>query len=206
MKLPTPAAFHSCLSPDRLQQVAKWLLEEFYATEDDLVRPTDTAYTRGCATFGRQRSRVIKEWQSSAYPWLGMLDSGNALVFTIEGVPCRFSNDSPDSPSKSAVLGSNPYQAEFASFVQPGAPVKYCFIVDRGLDGVAEPFVALDGYSESGTHMCRWTSDPLRAFRTVDAGQPEPVEVEKKKLGPKLPTESSDTKPVAANDDAPEKP
>ena len=58
MSLPLPAVFNPALSSDRLQEVATWLLDELYATEDDLSRSTDNGYTRGCTTFGRQRSRT----------------------------------------------------------------------------------------------------------------------------------------------------
>lgn len=204
MTLPTPAAFNTELSADRLQKVADWLLEEFYATQDDLIRPTDTSYTRGCATFGRQRSRIIAEWQSKEHPWLGMSNAGYALVFTINEVPCRFSNDNPDNPTKDAVLGQNPYQASFASFARSNEPATYCFVVDRGFEGVADPYVALDGYSADGVHLCRWTSDPVRAFRSEGADRPSAVEVPKAKLGPKLPTEETGKPSKAAGDDLPE--
>ena len=59
MTLPLPAVFNPALSSDRLQEVATWLLDELYATEDDLSRSTDNGYTRGCTTFGRQRSRIV---------------------------------------------------------------------------------------------------------------------------------------------------
>jgi hypothetical protein len=116
MTLPTPAVYSPDLTADRLQTVANWLLDELQATEDDLVRATDTRWTKGCTTFGRQHSRVVAEWQSRMHPWLGMLDTSKALVFTIGEVPCRFSNDDPDNPSKKAVLEINPYQRAFAEF------------------------------------------------------------------------------------------
>ena len=39
MTLPLPAVFNPALSSDRLQEVATWLLDELYATEDDLTWP-----------------------------------------------------------------------------------------------------------------------------------------------------------------------
>lgn len=36
MILPLPATFNPVLTSERLQMVADWLLEELYATEDDL--------------------------------------------------------------------------------------------------------------------------------------------------------------------------
>lgn len=61
MTLPLPAIFNPELLTDRLEAVSEWLLDELYATEDDLSRPTDSGYTRGCTTFGRQKKRIIDE-------------------------------------------------------------------------------------------------------------------------------------------------
>jgi len=201
MTLPTPASFNPELSSKRLQQVADWLLEELFATQDDLVRGTDNAYTQGTTTFGRQHQRILAEWQSKEHPWLGMLNTSYAMVFTIGGVPCRFSNDNPDNPSKDAVLGMNPYQSSFAGFAQDGEPAKYCFVVDRGFEGLADPYVALDGYSSDGVHLCRWTSDSVRAFRSENAERPASVEIKKAPLGPKQPPRDFDQDDAAANDD-----
>lgn len=68
MNLPLPATFNAELMSDRLESVSQWLLDELYATEDDLSRPTDSGYTRGCTTFGRQRSRIIAEAISGRHP------------------------------------------------------------------------------------------------------------------------------------------
>ena len=202
MSLPLPAAYHPELTVDRLQRVADWLLEEFYATQDELTRSTDTPYTRGCTTFGRQRSRIIAEWKSKKHPWLSMEDCGNALVFNIGSVPCRFSNDDPDNPSKDAVLNTNHYQDSFALFAQADFPTRFCFVVDRGMDGIADPYVTLLGYSVEDVLLCRWSSGTVRAFRSEGASQPSAVEVPKAKLGPKQtdkPQESEGDQ--AANDD-----
>ena len=89
-----------------------WLLEELYATEDDLSRSTDNGYTRGCTTFGRQRSRIVAEAASGNHAWLGLPNGNNDVVFTIGCVPCRFSNDDPANPSKAgpgaATKGTQP--------------------------------------------------------------------------------------------------
>ena len=42
MNLPLPATFNAELMSDRLEAVSQWLLDELYATEDDLSRPTDS--------------------------------------------------------------------------------------------------------------------------------------------------------------------
>jgi hypothetical protein len=110
---PQPSVFNTALTTDRLQLVAQWLLEERYATEDDLRRDTDTHYTRGCTTFGRQRLLIIREASSKDHPWLSITNYANDLVFTIGGVPCRFSNDDALNPSKDAVLIPNHHQLAF---------------------------------------------------------------------------------------------
>jgi hypothetical protein len=182
MTLPLPAAFNPAVSSDRLQEVASWLLDELYATEDDLSRSTDNGYTRGCTTFGRQRSRIVAEAASGRHSWFGLPNGNNDVVLTIGGVPCRFSNDDPSNPSKDAVLTANRYQADFLEFVSPGEPGRFCFIIDRGHDGAAEPRVEFLGFTPSGEVACRWVSDAVRVLRvegeqllapTVPVGKPQ---------------------------------
>lgn len=186
MKLQPPSSFKSELAVDRLQAVSHWLLEELYATEDDLSRPTDSGYTRGCTTFGRQRSRLMSEAASGENPWLALCNGANDLVFTIGGIPCRFSNDDPSNPSKDAVLTPNRYQLDFMEFAIPGEPVRFCFIIDRGYNGAAEPRVEFLGFTSTNEVVCRWVSDTVRVLR-VEGNQPlaPSVPVAKPQVGPK---------------------
>ncbi|HET7331216.1 hypothetical protein [Dyella sp.] len=204
MTLPTPAVYAPELTADRLQPVANWLLDELQATQDDLVRSTDTAWTKGCTTFGRQHSRIISEWQSGKHAWLGILDTSKALVFTIGGVPCRFSNDDPDNPSKKAVLEVNPHQRAFAEFASSDQPVRFCFVVDRGMDDLADPYVVLHGLSDENVVLCRWVSDAASAFRSEMGTQPAAVEVQKTKLAPKQPEKIDESQSQASDGNAPE--
>ena len=186
MTLPTPVSFNSELSPDRLETVSQWLLDELYATEDDLSRPTDNGYTRGCTTFGRQRNRIITEAISGRHAWLGLPNSNNDIVFTIGGIPCRFSNDDPSNPSKDAVLTANRYQMDFLEFAADSEPARFCFIIDRGHDGAAEPRVEFLGFTPSGVIACRWVSNAVRVLR-VEGQQalPQPVDVAKPQVAPR---------------------
>lgn len=186
MTLPLPSVFNTELVADRLQTVSEWLLDELYATEDDLSRPTDSGYTRGCTTFGRQRTRLIGEALSGRHAWLGLSNSNNDIVFTIGGVPCRFSNDDPSNPSKDAVLTANRFQMDFLEFAAQGEPGRFCFIIDRGQDGAAEPKVEFLGFTPSGEVACRWVSNAVRVLR-LEGQQPLPqaVEVAKPKVAPK---------------------
>lgn len=194
MTLPSPAAFNPELSSDRLEAVSQWLLEELYATEDDLSRATDNGYTRGCTTFGRQKNRILAEALSSRHEWLSLLNGNNDIVFTIGGVPCRFSNDDPSNPSKDAVLTVNRYQMDFLDFATSGEPGRFCFIIDRGHDGAAEPRVEFLGFTPSGEIACRWVSNAVRVLRM--AGQQslvQPVDVAKPQVAPKRRDEDGDT-------------
>lgn len=186
MPLPLPSAFNPELLTDRLEAVAQWLLDELYATEDDLCRSTDNGYTRGCTTFGRQKNRIIAEALSGRHAWLGLSNSNNDIVFAIGGVPCRFSNDDPSNPSKDAVLTANRYQMSFLEFATKGEPGRFCFIIDRGHDGTGDPRVEFLGFTPSGAVACRWVSNAIRVLR-VEGQQPlaEPIPVAKPQVGPK---------------------
>lgn len=186
MTLPLPTIFNPELSSDRLEAVSQWLLDELYATEDDLSRSTDNGYTRGCTAFGRQKNRIIAEERSGRHAWLDLSNSNNDLVFTIGGVPCRFSNDDPSNPSKDAVLTANRYQMDFLEFATDSEPARFCFIIDRGHDGAAEPRVEFLGFTPSGEIACRWVSNTVRVLR-VEGQQtlPQPVDVAKPQVAPK---------------------
>lgn len=181
-----PSVFNSDLTSDRLEAVAQWLLEELYATEDDLSRSTDNGYTRGCTTFGRQKNRIIAESLSKRHDWLHLRNNHNDLVFEIGVVPCRFSNDDPSSPSKDAVLVANRYQMDFLEFAAKGEPGRFCFIIDRGQNGAAEPRVEFLGFTPSGEVACRWVANATRVFR-LEGQQPLPqaVEIAKPQVAPK---------------------
>lgn len=184
--LPPPATFNPELSSDRLQAVSQWLLDELYATEDDLSRSTDNGYTRGCTAFGRQRNRIIAEALSARHAWLGLSNSNNDIVFTVGGVPCRFSNDDPSNPSKDAVLTANRYQMDFLEFAADSEPARFCFIIERGRDGAAEPRVEFLGFTPGGEIACQWVSNAVRLLR-VEGQQtlPQPVDVAKPQVAPK---------------------
>jgi hypothetical protein len=180
MHLPPPSSFRPQLSADRLQAVSTWLLEELNATEDDLVRDTDNGYTRGCTSFMRQRVRILNEATSKKHPWLGIVNPGNDLVFSIDGIPCRFSNDDPDDPKKDAVKIANSHQATFLDFDDEKTPSRFCFVIDRGLEGISDPHVAFLGFTAADSLVTRWVSDKVRSFHVVsDLQLAAPVAVEK---------------------------
>jgi len=183
MNLPLPSSFNSKLSNERLETVANWLLEEFYATQDDLTRPTDSEYSRGCTTFDRQKNRIIREARSGKYSWLELSNTTFDLVFNIDGIPCRFSNDDPSKPSKTAVLSVNRLQMGFMEFVNNAEPGHFCFIVDHVNHG--EPSVEFLGFTPTGDVVCSWSSHNVRVFRIEDQPLIKPVDVAKPQILPK---------------------
>lgn len=186
MTIKKPSDFHPGLKEEYLAQVASWLLEEWYATEDDLIRETDNRYTKGTTRFGRQLQRIVNEYMSKQYDWLRIENGGLDLVFSISGIPCRFSNDSVEAPTKKAVLQVHPYQMSLIDDAEPGQAGRYCFVIDQGFNEDMEPRVALLGFSASGTLVCRWQSETIaRALADIKTAPPEAVEVTKPSVKPK---------------------
>jgi hypothetical protein len=185
MAILSPAECNSALTSERLALISQWLLEELYSTEDDLARDTDSSYTRGCTAFGRQMNRIKFEFLSKKHEWLGLLNGGNDLVFTISGVPCRFSNDDPSNPTKDAVIAISRYQMPFLEFVSEGEPGKFCFVIYRGSNSLDDPRVEFLGFRPSGEIACRWVSDSVRVLRDVLADLVAPVQLDKPLVAPK---------------------
>lgn len=186
MTLPLPSTFKTQLSSDNLQAVANWLLEEYYATLDDLTRNTDDSYSRGCTAFGRQKNRIFKEFHSQRHTWLTSAKGGNAIVFEVGGVPCRFSNDDPSNPSKDAVLFANRIQQSFYDSVDEDDPARFCFIIDRGIHETADPRVVFLGFSSADKVVCQWQStNKVRVFRVEGQSLAQAVDVAKPQIAPK---------------------
>jgi hypothetical protein len=186
MDLRKPSDSQPALTDDRLAVVAAWLMEEWAATEDELVRETDSPYTRGTTCFGRQRTRILNEYLGGRHPWLGIENSANDLVFSIGGVPCRFSNDSLAAPSKRAVLEAHRFQLPLIEDAQPGEAVRFCFVVDRGFEEDSELRIELLGFTAGDELVCRWRSAaPVRTLTAVKAELPQPVEIARPAIAPK---------------------
>jgi len=186
MPLPLPAQFHPELSDDKLSLVAEWLLEELYATEDDLVRPTDSSYGRGCTVFDRQKNRIVLEHASGKHDWLNVLANTFDLAFTIGGIPCRFSSDYVKNPTKKAVVEVTRYQKTFFDDVgDASAPARFCFVIDRGSFGGDEARVVFMGIDSHNVIRCEWKSDNVQSVHAVGAETPAAVNVGKPTVGVK---------------------
>lgn len=174
------------LKEEYLELVSSWLLEEWAATEDDLVRDTDTSYTRGTTRFGRQQKRFWLEYLSGKHPWLKVLNNSLDIVFEISRVPCRFSNDSAESPKKRAVVEVHQHQILFLEEAEPGEAARFVFVLDTGFDEASEPRVVLLGFSVGGDEVCRWTSGGVvRRMGEANPSVPPAVELPKPSVTPK---------------------
>lgn len=186
MQLPTPSYFQPALTKERLSKVSEWFLDEWHATEDDLVRDTDSPYTRGTTRFGRQRQRILNEYLKGIHDWLGVENSANDLVFSIGGVPCRFSNDDASAPTKRAVLETHRFQMPLIEIAEPGEGVRFCFVIDRINDDLTKPSVSLLGFASTNDLVCQWRSDSsVRTLVNVKQVVPAPIVLPKPIVVPK---------------------
>jgi hypothetical protein len=187
------------LKEEYLQLVATWLLDEWYATEDDLVRDTDTPYTRGTTRFGRQQKRFWLEYLSGKHAWLRVLNNSLDIVFEISGIPCRFSNDNVESPKKRAVVEVHQHQIPFLEGAEPGNAARFVFVLDPGIDESSEPRVVLLGFSTGGEEVCRWTSGGVvRRIGEATPSVPPAVELPRLNVTPKRKRDSEGDDAVAS--------
>lgn len=187
------------LKEEYLELVASWLLDEWRATEDDLVRETDTPYTRGTTRFGRQQSRFWLEYRSGRHPWLHVLNNTLDLVFEIGGIPCRFSNDSAESPKKRAVVEVHQHQIQFLEDAEPGQAARFVFVLDHGFDESSDPRVVLLGFSAGGEVVCRWESGGVvRNLGDASSSVPVAVELPKPSIAPKRQRDELGSEDVAS--------
>lgn len=187
--LPPPSQFNPNLTNERISVIANVLLTEYYKTLDDLSSDTDDNYTRGCASFGRQKNAITALALAGSHPWLSLMNDSNDLVFSIGGVPCRFSSDDPFNPKKRAVLTSHPYQISFFDSIDTvqDAPCRYCFVIKRNQDEDSSATVFLIGYNPNDIAICLWKSDGVRAFYNANSvAIPEAIEIDKPTIKPKI--------------------
>jgi hypothetical protein len=189
--LPLPSHYHTALTAERLAYVSRLLLIELANTERLMSSDVDDGYTRGCPTFGRQKNRIKLEARSGKVEWLSIVSPGNNLVFAIDSIPCRFSNDDPDSPSKDAVILANRHQVSFFEDFDRGVPKRFCFVVDRGATENEDARVVFLGFDENNVLRCRWTSDSVRTLQVVEPTVPAAAQLPKPIVGPKR-TDSDD--------------
>jgi len=176
----------AALKEEYLNEVASWFLDEWRATEDDMVRSTDTPYTRGTTRFGRQKQRITLEHLSGNHDWLRVENNGLDIVFSICGIPFRFSNDDADAPRKRAVLQTHLFQIPLLEEAEPDEAARFVFVIDQGMDESSDPRVVVLGFTQAGEEACRWTSGSVfRKLGNAQSSLPEAIEIRKPVIMPK---------------------
>lgn len=169
-----PHEFNPALTEYRLRVVAEALLEVLYDTELELAGPLDDGYTRGTATFGRQRNALIQLCNGGRYPWLKLTHAGMDVTFEIDGVPCRFFSDDPANPRKPGFFRRNDCDQLFD--IEVDAPLMFRFIVAKAQHSDEEAEVFFVGYDVNQNESFRWQySRSTPALSSVDESLPAEV-------------------------------
>jgi len=169
-----PAEFNPELTDARLRIVSEALLDVLYETELELATPLDDGYTRGTATFGRQRNTLIQLCQSGQYGWLKLTNPAMDVTFEIGGVPCRFFADDPSKPSKPGFYRRNDSDQLFE--IELSSPVMFRFVVAKAQSSDEEADVYFIGYDANQQEVFRWQhslSTPVLA--SVDESLPKEI-------------------------------
>lgn len=169
-----PHEFNPALTEYRLRVVAEALLEVLYDTELELAGPLDDGYTRGTATFGRQRNALIQLCNSGQHSWLQLTHAGMDMTFEIGGVPCRFFSDDPTNPRKPGFFRRNDSDQLFD--IEIDAPLMFRFIVAKAQHVDEEAEVFFIGYDVNQNESFRWQySRSTPALSSVDDSRPAEV-------------------------------
>lgn len=197
-----PREFNPALTESRLRVVAEVLLDVLYDTELELASSLDDGYTRGTATFGRQRNALIQLCQNGQYPWLKLTNPGMDVTFEIDGVPCRFFADDPGKPSKPGFFRRNHCDQLFD--IEADAPTMFRFIVAKPHNVDEEAEVFFIGYDANLNESFRWSysrSTPVLA--SVDDSRPAEVPLPSPiaKVRPSKPAEGANNDRAVGDDD-----
>ena len=188
-----PWVYYEALSEPRLRLIAGTLLDVLYDTTLELDTPLDDAYTRGSATFGRQRNALIRLCQSGDHPWLRLVHGGMDVTFEIGSVPCRFFSDDPQNPKKPGYWKRNESDQLFSA--RPGDPEVFRFVVEKETPE-GESDVYFVGYDAQQQEVFRWRySASVPTLAATDHELPREVDLPpaQAKL-PRKPASSDDAK------------
>lgn len=149
-----PSHYYPELTQDRLETLAKGLLDVYYDTIQTLSTALDDGYTRGTGTFGRQRQFLIQMALSDEYPWLELAHAGMDVTVRIGGVPVRFFADDHETPRKKGYFRLNAVDGLFAP--NNVTPVLWRFVIEKALTKEAEDRVFFLGHNAAQEVICEW--------------------------------------------------
>lgn len=166
-----PWDFHPELVPSRLAVISEALLDVLHVTKGDLSSELDDNYTRGTATFGRQRQLLIQLARSKRYRWLGLAHAGMDVTVLIGGVPVRFFADDHENPKKKGFFRRNAVDSLFP--ISDTQPVLWRFIVEKALTDEDEDVVYFAGFNAFDDLVCEWRHfQPVKKLHVV-ASEPQ---------------------------------
>lgn len=165
----SPSEVVPAFTNERLTKIAKTLLEQALATDQDLTSPFDSGYTVGCTRFGRQRLSMLALAKENAQ-WLKIVDGSNRLILSIFGAPFRITCDDHTNPQKPAGKGITQPEAQLLgelydqmSFAfpeeKPTTSLKWRFFTEYTEnieDGQGEYDVLFVGLDEYNKTQCVW--------------------------------------------------
>jgi hypothetical protein len=151
--MPSPSDFNPALTDARLRAIAEVLLDVLYETDLELDTELDDGYTRGTATFGRQRNAIIQLCLSGKYAWLKLTNTAMDVTFEIDGVPCRFFADDASNPRKPGFWRRNDADLFPAD---GGKPEIFRFIVDKARSSDEASEVYFIGFNAQQEEVFRW--------------------------------------------------
>lgn len=94
-----PATLHPALTTERLQKLAKLILQARHsALEDHHPEKGDDAWSYGCACYARSKFVIASNKGEVGWEWLSVISERPEFIVGIEGVPLKFYKGEPDDP------------------------------------------------------------------------------------------------------------
>lgn len=179
-----PKDYHVDLTEDRLNVIAKTMLQMVNLTYDTNSTEYDDRWVLGTAIFARVKNALEKMARSKDHPWLTLAKSGMAITPNIGRVPFRFASDDPSSPKKLHILQQNneemqQHEMAFpdASAVNSGENIKWRWYIEKGYSELDTPRVSFVGLDCSSDEIiCTWVyKGEVPNIYSVDSMRPQTV-------------------------------
>lgn len=193
--LSAPWEFHEQLCEERLQIIAKALLDVLDHTYAQLSTPFDDNYTRGTCTFGRQRQCLIQLCVKGSYDWLKLTNPGMDVTIEFDTIPIRFFADDPENPKKPGFFRRNSVDQLWAPEVT--TPSLWRFVVEKPEFEDEGALVHLVGFNPIGEILSKWTygEDKVAVLHSTDSTPPAAATIELDPISAAIPEGSKEKKP-----------
>ena len=186
-----PWDFHSDLSPDRLQLLAKVLRD---IRKDTLVLHDpaggDTSWSLGCRIYARSTTMLARA-ADQLWPWLKIVQGNLEFIFQVGAVPLRFFHGDSDRPDVGHLraVEAETKQLEFA-FGGGRGDLVWRLVVETDIAGQADDIVLI-GSNSKGEVGCTYPIprledsvsifEPRRPIANAGVELPPPVVTSRRK-------------------------